>query len=160
MGSTGNLSTKDRTGNPPRPSKAFLDVLRKHLAEHYRQPVSKLSTAVYAQDLAKLSAEELDAACTRARQTSEFMPVSAAILKAHEELAASGVDQFLGVPQLEYPPVTQEDRDAGLEYSEKLKKQLGIGEKAPAAPQKKLKIVQSTRTIEEQKEILRKRGLL
>jgi len=48
------------------------------------------------------------------------MPTSAAVLKAHEELCGSG-QEYLGVPQIDYPPVTQEEREAALIFSRELK---------------------------------------
>lgn len=118
----------------------------------------------YAEDLVGLTPEQLDAACTKARQTSEFMPVSAAILKAHQDLQAplyQGV--FLGPPQLTYREVTQEEREDALKFS----KQVRAHFKAPAEPtkpaepaKKKLAIVPSKLTIEEQKAELKRRGLL
>src|SRR6266404_1972145 len=122
-----NPLQKREAENPPKLSKTFLDVLKRNLAvfaEHYRQPISELSTIAYRDDLADLTPAELEAACIHARKTSEFMPTSAAVLKAHEELCGSGQEEYLGVPQIDYPPVTQEERDAALEYSEKLKETL------------------------------------
>ena len=55
----------------------------------------------YAEDLADLTAEQLDAACKEARRTSEFMPVSAAIRAAHEKMRTTGT-VFLGPPLLAY----------------------------------------------------------
>ena len=52
-------------------SKACLDVLRKHLAifgQHYRQPITELSIIAYAEDLADLTPDQLDAACIEARR--------------------------------------------------------------------------------------------
>lgn len=135
--------------------------MKKHLAilsEHYRQPISELSVIAYAEDLSGLTAQQLDGACQRARRTSEFMPVSAAILKAHEELQGSRGDEYLGVPLIEYPPVTQEDRDAALVFSEAFRKTLGPKEEKPA--RKPLTVRPSLLSIEEQKQVLKKKGWL
>lgn len=123
----------------PEPSKAFLDVLKKHLAifgEHYRQPISELSVAVYADDLKRLTAEQLDAACIEARRTSEFMPVSAAILTAHKELQKSGADEYLGPRQIEYPPISKEEREAIIRdvEAQQAKRQAEQPEKKPEPP--------------------------
>jgi hypothetical protein len=96
-----------------------------------------------------------------ARKTSEYMPVSAAILKAHQELQSTDRGEYLGPPLLEYPPITDEERAEGLKFSEALKKKLGIPAK-PAKPvePKKLTVVPSLRSLEEQKAELRRRGFL
>lgn len=127
-------------------------------SEHYRQPVSELSVIAYAEDLADLTAEQLDAACKEARRTSEFMPVSATIRAAHEKMRATET-VLLGVPLLEYPPITDEERAEALKFSEALKKQLGVTPAKPAEP-KKLTVEPSTRSFEEQKAELRRRGFL
>jgi hypothetical protein len=85
--------------------------------------VSELSTLAYVEDLCDLTPAELDAACVHARQNSEFIPVSAAILEAHRELTKSARD-FLGPRLVEYPEVSQEDREAALEFSKALRKKL------------------------------------
>jgi hypothetical protein len=142
-------------------STQFADALRKNLAilgEHYRQPITKLSVIAYAEDLRGLTPAELDAACVRARQTSEFMPVSAAILKAHREIQESRRGEFLGVPLIEYPPITQEERNEALAFSEELKKKLGA---APTKPEKRsVPVRPSLHSLEEQKRILREKGFL
>jgi hypothetical protein len=117
-----------------------------------------LSVIAYAEDLVNLSAEQLDAACKEARRTSEFMPVSATILAAHEKMCEP---VSLGVPLLEYSPITDEERAEGLKFSEALKEKLAIPAKTgqPAA-QKKLTLVPSLRSLEEQKAELKRRGFL
>lgn len=146
---------------PQRLSPLFLDVLRKHLAifsEVYRQPITKLAVMAYAEDLADLSPEELDAACKHARKVSEYLPIPATIIAAH--FAIRPHHEFLGPPMIAWADdVTPEEREEALKYSKKLKEVLGP---APtrAAETKPLKVVPPTRTIEEQKKILKKRGLL
>src|SRR6266436_3826829 len=115
------------------PSSAFLDVLRKHLAifgEHYRQSITELSVATYAEDLADLTPEQLNAACIEARRTSEFMPVSATIRNCLSKMRSTE-PVYLGPPLLEYPEITAEEREAALAFSEELKKKLGSPEPKP-----------------------------
>ena len=154
-------SMKGEGGKTQPHKKEFLDLLRKHLAifgEHYRQRISELSLIAYAEDLSGLTPQELDAACRHARRTSEFMPVSAAILKAHEEIRESHREGYLGVPLLEYSPVTQEERDEALKFSEELKKKLGAPE---AKPEKKpIPVRPSLLSLEEQIRILKSKGFL
>jgi hypothetical protein len=156
-----NLSQKREAGKQPTQSREFWTVLKKHLAilsEHYRQPISELSVVAYAEDLSSLTSDQLDAACQRARQTSEFMPVSAAILKAHEELRATHRQEYLGVPLLEYPAITQEERDAALAYSEAFKKTLAPKEEKPT--KKQITVRPSVLSIDEQKRVLKAKGWL
>jgi hypothetical protein len=139
--------------------------LKKHLAiftEHYRQPVSELSVIAYAEDLSKLTAEQLDAACIRARQSSEFMPVSAAVLKAHEELRSQQMEDrssYLGPPMIDYPEISQEEREDALKFSEELKKALGPRYIVQEV-KNKITVRPSTLSIDEQKRKLREKGFL
>lgn len=164
MGSA-NLSSKNAAENPQQRSTRFLAVLRKHLAiftEHYRQPVSELSVIAYAEDLQKLTPEELDAACVLARQSSEFMPVSAAILRAHKELLNSNAGEFLG-PRLDWNPELEKER---LERKLLFEKALANGEvetekPTPIQPKKRqLGAIHPAKSLEEQKRELREKGWL
>ena len=158
-----NHSTKGEVKNRPKPSTKLWDVLRKHLAvfsEHYRQPVSELSVIAYAEDLADLTAEQLDAACNEARRTSEFMPVSATIRAAHEKRRKRNETIYLGPPMLTYPEVSQAEREAALQYSEDLRKKLSNSSPEPQPKKRKLTLRPSKLTICEQKEILRRKGFL
>jgi hypothetical protein len=87
------------------------------------------------------------------------MPTSATILKAHQELQSIERGEYHGPPLLEYPPITDEERAEALKFSESLKKKLAIPAK-PAAETKKLTIVPSLRSLEEQKAELRRKGFL
>jgi hypothetical protein len=118
-----NLSRTNGASKTPSPSTEFLAILKKHLAmfgELYRQRVSDLAIAAYAQDLMGLTPQQLDAACLQARRTSEFMPTSATILRC----VPKQDNTFLGPAQIEYPPVTDDDRKAGEEFSAKLRETL------------------------------------
>jgi len=160
-----NLSPKNEVEKRLKRSTEWWTVFKKHLAlfsEHYRQPISELSTMVYAEDLAGLSWQDLDAACVHARQNSEFMPTSATILKAHAELSSSRAPaEYLGPPLIEYAAVSAEEREAALAFSEELKKKLAAIPPAEQIPKKKtLTFVPSRLSLEEQKTELRRRGLL
>jgi hypothetical protein len=88
------------------------------------------------------------------------MPTSATILKAHQELQSTDRGGYLGPPLLEYPPVTQEEREAALKFSDVLKKRLGVPPKLAQPELKKIPLLATPRSIEEQKAELRRRGLL
>jgi hypothetical protein len=111
----------------------------------------------YAEDLADLTPEQLDAACIEARRTSEFMPVSATIRNCLSRIRNTE-PLYLGPPLLEYPEITAEEREAALVFSEELKKKLGPPEPKPKG--KTLTVRPSTLSIEQQKEELKKRGYL
>ena len=146
-----NLSQKNGLKKAQQQSTQFWTVLRKHLAllsEHYRQPITELSVIAYAEDLQSLSPEELDRACVEARRSSEFMPVSATILSASRKPRGNEI-LLSGPRQLAYPEVTQEEREDALKFSAALRDALKI-----TTP------VRQGLTIEEQKEILRKKGYL
>lgn len=136
-------------------------------AEHYRQPISERSALAYFEGLRDIGPEDMEAACKHAFETSEFMPVVAKIREALEEVrrASVGQEQYLGVPLLDYPKISQTERDAAIAESEafiaKLKAQIGIGQviKAPTTGHK-IPIVPPTRSLEEQKAELVRRGFL
>lgn len=110
----------------------------------------------YAEDLAGLSAEQLDVACRKARQESEFMPVSAAILSAHKALESERYQNevFLG-PRMEWNAELEAER---IEREKAHKNQLANGEeKFETSPQQK-RIARPPKSAEEQKEELRKAG--
>lgn len=135
-------------------------MLRKHLAlfgEHYRQPITELSVAAYADDLADLTPEQLNAACIEARRTSEFMPVSATIRNCLSRIR-SAEPLYLGPPLLQYPDIKAEEREEALKFSEELKKKLGPPSQKSERP--KLTVRPSLLSTEEQKKILREKGLL
>jgi hypothetical protein len=154
------LLQKSEARKTQTPSNAFLDVLRRHLAifgEHYRQSITELSVATYAEDLADLTPEQLNAACIEARRTSEFMPVSATIRNCLSKIR-SAAPVYLGPPMLAYPEVSQEERDEAMKFSEELKKKLGAPSQKSERP--KLTVRPSLLSLEEQKRILREKGLL
>jgi hypothetical protein len=132
-------------------------------SEHYRQPVSELSVIAYAEDLADLTAEQLDAACKEARRTSEFMPVSATIRAAHEKMRTTGA-VFLGPPMLQYTEtLTPEEREEAIKECAKFKTaiQEHFEPKKPTRPKlKNIPLATSSRSIEGQKAELRRKGFL
>jgi len=164
-----NPSQKNVLKKAQQQSTQFWTVLRKHLAlfsEHYRQPITELSVIAYAEDLQSLSPEELDRACVEARRSSEFMPVSATILSASRKPRGNEI-LLSGPRQLAYPEVTQEEREDALKFSAALRDALKITTPVKATSEKVAKrspvLFRESRqglTIEEQKEILRKKGYL
>lgn len=111
--------------------------------------------AVYAEALKDLSPEVLEFGCAEASKTMERFPWPGHIRAGARMYRGA---EYLGPALLEYPPITEEERAEALKVSEALKKKLGIPSK-PAEP-KKLTIVPSTRSIEEQKAELRRKGFL
>ena len=99
--------------------------------------------------------EQLDAACKRAAQTSEFLPVVATIRRCYEEICASSHENvFLGPPMTHYPTgATPEEREEAMKFSEAMKGQLGLPV-SPSPPRGKKLAIISTRSPEEQKRVL------
>jgi hypothetical protein len=120
--------------------------------------VSTGQIAVYAEALKDLSPEVLEFGCAEASKTMERFPWPGHIRAGAKMYRGA---EYLGPPLLEYPPITQEERAEALKFSEALKKKLGIPAKPakPAEP-KKLTVVPSLRSLEEQKTELRRRGFL
>ena len=119
--------------------------------------VSKVQLAVYAEALIDLSPEAIDFGCAEATRTAERFPWPGHIrtgAMAYRESRA----EYLGPPLLEYAEISDEERAEALKFSEALKKKLAIP--AKPAEQKKLTIVPSMRSLEEQKAELRRRGFL
>jgi hypothetical protein len=137
--------------------------------EHYRQRISKISVDVYRELLGDLSAAELDAACRRAMQTSEYMPTVATIRNALRKLEP--IEQARST-FIQYPEVTEQDRKLSQEEEAQIaeiKKRIGVmanrrkmeTAKPPDRKEKTIYTPRSTpRSIEEQKAELRRRGLL
>jgi hypothetical protein len=138
------------------------DVLAKYFEKWTLLPgsnqVTKAQIAVYAEALIDLSTEALEYGCAEATRTADRFP-----WPGHIRKAAAGYRQdrseYLGPPLLEYPPITEQERAEALKFSEALKKQLAPIPAKPAEP-KKLTIVPSLRSLEEQKAELRRRGFL
>jgi hypothetical protein len=165
-----NPSKNGAAVNRAKPSTEFWAVLRKHLKifkEHYRQEISEISTLAYAEDLCSLTAEQLEAACIEARRSSEFMPVSAAILAAHKRLLASAPhEQFLGPRLLAYSEIDPAERakfvaelEANPAYQAAIAK-LKIADPKPMREKPRIVPRPLMRSLEEQKRILRERGFL
>lgn len=131
--------------------------------EHYRQPISELSTLAFYEGLKDLSPREMEAACQEALRTSEFMPVVATIRQSLERVRASRADreEYAGVPLLTYPEVSQEERERALAETEETKRKImSIVRDHAKKIRFPLTSPASARTLAEQKEILRKKGFL
>jgi len=86
------------------------------------------------------------------------MPVSATIRNCLSKIR-SAAPVYLGPPMLAYPEVSQGERDEAMKFSEELKKKLGApSQKSERRP--KLTVRPSLLSLEEQKRILREKGLL
>lgn len=157
-----NLSKRNEAESPQKQSQEFWDVLKKHLAifsEHYRQPISELSVIAYAEDLSTLTAEELNEACIKARQTTEFIPVSAKILECAQSLKSIRLQEkycgtFHGPPLLEYPELPPEEIEERKKWREEYAKSDPVNPEPPEKP----RIVHPPKPLAQQKEELRKKG--
>ncbi|HXJ05019.1 MAG TPA: hypothetical protein VNH65_07965 [Candidatus Acidoferrum sp.] len=168
-----NPSTKNEVVRTQRPSlESFQTVLARWLArfgEHYRQPTSDISIECYRELLSDLKPAQLDAACRRAMQTSEYMPTVATIRNAHRKLESIEETRSTFI---RYPEVTDQDRKLSQEEEAQIaeiKKKIGVvanrrKTKTVMPPDSKEKTIytprSTSRPIEEQKAELRRRGLL
>jgi hypothetical protein len=118
-------------------------------SEHYRQPISKISALVFKEELCDLTPEQLDVACREVIRTSEYMPTTATIRNALKRIQDVEVDYV--PPRTVFPEVKPEDRvltPAEEQHINELKAKIfNIGDKR-------------TKTLEEQKAELKKRGFL
>lgn len=131
------------------------------------QPTGAAALAVYLEALSDLSPEQIEDGCAEATKTAEQFPKPGHIRHA----VPFDRSVFMGPPQIEYPPVTDEERAAGLEFSKALREVIHKKQKANPSvktatvslrtlQRKWAKVPQSQLTVEQQKEILRKKGLL
>jgi hypothetical protein len=122
-------------------------------------PTGGEALAYYLEALSDLTADQIEAGCAEAIKTAEQFPKP-----GHIRAVVPAVQHiFLGVPQLTYPAVSPEEREEALEYSEALRTTLVKSPRiGPVATKDKPKVAvpPSRFTIEEQKEILRKKGHL
>lgn len=150
------------TCEEPRKSLArSADVLSKFFREWAvifpNHPTGAQAVACYLEALRDLNPDQIEAGCKEAIKVAQQFP------KPGHIRAAVPVTQniFLGPRQLTYPEVSKEDREAALEYSAALRRQLGIGREPTAAKMKTIPVPSSSvSSIEEQKEILRRKGYL
>jgi hypothetical protein len=98
--------------------------------------------ATYVEALDDLPVELIEAGCREATRTAEQFPKPGHIRRAVEKIqAAQTVNDrvyLLGPPAEKYPEITQEERDAAIEYSEELKKQLAKEEKIKRSAQEQI----------------------
>jgi hypothetical protein len=100
--------------------------------------------------------EQIDQGCREATRTAEQFPKPGHIRAAFKATQEQCI--FLGPRQLAYPEISQEEREEALKFSEELKKKLGPVEPKPGS--KILTVRPSILSLDEQKRILREKGLL
>jgi hypothetical protein len=106
-----------------------------------------------------LTADQIELGCAAAIKTAEQFPKP-----GHIRAAVPAVQHiFLGLPQLSYPEVSSGERQEALEYSTALRAALSKSpaNRPPSQAQKKtLSLPPPQFTIEEQKEVLKRKGYL
>jgi hypothetical protein len=114
----------------------------------------------YLEALDDLTPEQIDVGCREASRTTEVFPKPAHIRAAmHTYYGQETV--YSGPPQLTYPEISQEEREAALEFSQKVREHFAKDRPKDGEPgKKKLTIVPSKLSIEEQKAELKRRGYL
>jgi hypothetical protein len=166
-----NLSRREINDEASRRSRKCAEILTrwfaKWLAVFPNHPITKMQTAVYLEALSDLSPDQLEMACLAATQRAEQFPKPGHIRNA-VQIDRSG--EFLGPPLLEYPEISQEERDAavaecraqlGPEWARSLRKMDGRASIArPRDIPKKIPVRPSGLSVSQQKEILKSRGFL
>jgi len=120
-------------------------------------PTGAQAVALYLETLNDLTPDQIEAGCREAAKTAEQFPkpghIRAAVPAVHSV--------FLGLPQLTYARISEEEREEALEYSAALRKMLvKTPQNALAEKTKRLNVVPPRLTVDEQKEVLRKKGYL
>jgi hypothetical protein len=141
-----NPSMKDADANRRKRLALCADVLTKWFTKWSEvfptHEVTKIQMATYVEALDDLSVELIEAGCREATRTAEQFPKPGHIRKAIEKIqAAQTVNDrvfLLGPPAEKYPEITQEERDAAIEYGEELKKQLAKEEKIKRSAQEQI----------------------
>ncbi len=117
--------------------------------------ISKEQLAVYLEALDDLSLLELLNGCREVIKTAANFPKPSEIIAAAKRVYE---EPLSGPKMLEYQEISKEEREEALKATEAIKKALTAGSPAKPAPVKR--IVHVTKSIEEQKEELRKRGYI
>lgn len=131
------------------------------MSDHYRQSLSAISTDTYRELLSDLNTAELDAACRRAIQTSQFMPTVATIRNALRELKAREATPSTSIRFAEVPATEREFTAEDQKASDEFRKQLGITSKEKKIPVRNAYVPRhEAKAIEEQKRELKRKGYL
>jgi hypothetical protein len=110
--------------------------------------------AIYVEALSDLTPDQIEAGCAEATRIAEQFPKPGHIRAAVPPLHYT----FLGLPQLTYPVIPQEEREEALAFSAAVRERLQIVPKQSVPPKKKFTSRPSLHSVEEQKEMLRKKG--
>ena len=120
-------------------------------------PTGGQALALYLEALKDLTPDQIEAGCREASKTAEQFPKPGHIRAAVPAVRSA----FLGLPQLTYPRISEEEREEALEYSAALREVLAkTPPKALAEKRKPFNVVPPRFTGDEQKEALRKKGYL
>jgi hypothetical protein len=97
--------------------------------EHFQREVSDLAMMAYIEGLKDLTPEQIQFCCERALQEVDRMPTVAHIRKKLYDERRGERPAYL-----DEAPLSEEDRIAALEYSQKLRERLAIMEEESAKP--------------------------
>lgn len=150
------------SGNPSKSFERCAEILTRWFAKWItvfpNHPVSKVQTAVYLESLSDLSPEQLEAACKEATKTAEQFPKPGHIRGAVRAHLDRNVE-FLGLPMLRYPEISQEEREAAIKEMREgfgtawLDQLEHLTAGRPSYKERK-------KFLDEQKQILKERGFL
>jgi hypothetical protein len=162
-----NESDVDRMKRLAKSSVVLATWFRKWTNVFPTHEVTQKQILAYTEALDDLAPEQIDEGCREASRDAEQFPKPGHIRHALEGAKVSAIPavQFMGPPLIEYSEVTQEEREQALEaqreYTEKLKRHLGIGDRRVERKERKRFVFNHpVKSFEEQKEELRRRGHL
>ncbi len=146
----------ERRKNLARSADVLSKFFRKWAVIFPNHPTGAQAVAFYLEALSDLTPEQLETGCTEAIQTAEQFPKPGHIRAAVPVLHSA----FLGPPMLTYPEVSEEDRQAGLEYSAAVRAALAKSPRQVQIKAKPFNLPPSRLTTEEQKDVLKRKGYL
>lgn len=155
---------------PKQLSREFSEVLAIHLkkyADIFRQPLTRIAVDCYKETLASLTPRQLDAACQRAMEISEFFPVPATILKAHEELQSQHDSGEPPNTFTDYPddaPMTPEQREEIRKKLNEIADKVGLKRQIPPDPKprtdRSFAFTSGPKSADQQLKEMREKGLI
>jgi len=150
-------TSEERLKNLARSADVLAKYFQKWSVVFPNHPTGGRAVAIYVEALSDLTPDQIEAGCAEAIKTAEQFPKP-----GHIRAAVPTVQTiFLGPSQLTYPETTQEERDAALEYSAPLRARLAASpRKELSIGRKQINLPPSKFSVDEQKEILRRKGYL
>jgi hypothetical protein len=151
-----SVTSEERRKNLARSADVLSRFFRKWAVIFPNHPTGGQAVAHYLEALSDLSPDQIESGCAEAIKTAEQFPkpghIRAAVPVVH------GV--FLGLPQLSYPEISKEEREEALKYSAALRAALAKSPRSRPQKRRPLTLPASQFTIEQQREVLKRKGYL